>query len=75
MIFLWSYNDLLLPLVYLTGELRPISVLLTQISSQFNTDYGAMMAALTITIIPVIVLYIVSQKYVIKGMTAGAVKG
>lgn len=75
MIFLWSYNDLLLPLVYLTGKLRPISVLLTQISSQFNTDYGAMMAALTITIVPVIVLYIISQEYVIKGMTAGAVKG
>ncbi|MBU3093004.1 carbohydrate ABC transporter permease [Clostridium sp. CM028] len=75
MIFLWSYNDLLLPLVYLTGELRPISVLLTQISSQFNTDYGAMMAALTITIIPVIALYVISQKYVIKGMMAGAVKG
>lgn len=75
MIFLWSYNDLLLPLVYLTGELRPISVLLSQISSQFTTDYGAMMAALTITIVPVIVLYIFSQKYVIKGLTAGAVKG
>ncbi len=75
MVFLWSYNDLLLPLVYLTGELRPISVLLSQISSQFTTDYGAMMAALTITIVPVIVLYIFSQKYVIKGMTAGAVKG
>ena len=75
MIFLWSYNDLLLPLVYLTGNLRPISVLLTQISSQFNTDYGAMMAALSITIVPVIILYIVSQQYVIKGLTAGAVKG
>ncbi len=75
MVFLWSYNDLLLPLVYLTGKLRPISVLLSQISSQFTTDYGAMMAALTITIVPVIVLYIFSQKYVIKGMTAGAVKG
>lgn len=75
MVFLWSYNDLLLPLVYLTGKLRPISVLLTQISSQFNTDYGAMMAALTITIVPVIALYIVSQEFVIKGLTAGAVKG
>ena len=75
MIFLWSYNDLLLPLVYLTGKLRPISVLLTQVSSQFNTDYGAMMATLTITILPVIILYIISQEYVIKGLTAGGVKG
>lgn len=75
MIFLWSYNDLLLPLVYLTGELRPISVLLTQVSSLYDTNYGAMMAAVTVTILPVLVLYVVSQEYVIKGMTQGAVKG
>ena len=75
MIFLWSYNDLLLPLVYLTGELRPISVLLTQVSSLYDTNYGAMMAAVTVTILPVLILYVVSQEYVIKGMTQGAVKG
>jgi raffinose/stachyose/melibiose transport system permease protein len=75
MIFLWSYNDLLLPLVYLTGELRPISVLLTQVSSLYDTNYGAMMAAVTVTILPVLILYVVTQEYVIKGMTQGAVKG
>jgi raffinose/stachyose/melibiose transport system permease protein len=75
MIFLWSYNDLLLPLVYLTGELRPISVLLTQVSTLYDTNYGAMMAAVTVTILPVLILYVLSQEYVIKGMTQGAVKG
>jgi raffinose/stachyose/melibiose transport system permease protein len=75
MVFLWSYNDLLLPLVYLTGNLRPISVLLTQVSSFYDTNYGAMMAAVTIIIAPMLILYVVSQEYVIKGMTQGAVKG
>lgn len=75
MIFLWSYNDLLLPLVYLTGELRPVSVLLTQVSSLYSTNYGAMMAAVTVTILPVLILYVLTQEYVIKGMTQGAVKG
>jgi raffinose/stachyose/melibiose transport system permease protein len=45
MIFLWSYNDLLLPLVYLPIPLQPISVLMTKVSSIYDTDYGAMMAA------------------------------
>jgi raffinose/stachyose/melibiose transport system permease protein len=75
MIFLWSYNDLLLPLVYLTGNMLPVSVLMTQVSSLYNTNYGAMMAAVVITILPVIILYILSQEYVVKGLTAGAVKG
>lgn len=75
MIFLWSYNDLLLPLVYLTGELRPVSVLLTQVSSLYSTNYGAMMAAVAVTILPVLILYVLTQEYVIKGMTQGAVKG
>ena len=75
MIFLWSYNDLLLPLVYLPIPLQPISVLMTKVSTIYDTNYGAMMAAVTIIVIPVIILYSVTQEWVIKGMTQGAVKG
>jgi raffinose/stachyose/melibiose transport system permease protein len=75
MIFLWSYNDLLLPLVYLPTMLQPISVLMTKVSSIYDTNYGAMMAAVTIIVIPVIILYTITQEWVIKGMTQGAVKG
>lgn len=75
MVFLWSYNDLLLSLVYLTGTLRPICVLLTMVSSLYGTNYGAQMAAVVITVIPVLILYVISQEYVIKGLIAGAVKG
>jgi len=73
--FLWSYNDLLSPLVYLTKRYYPVTVLISQVQSLYSTDYGAMMAAIFITVLPVLILYIISQEYVIKGLTAGAVKG
>lgn len=73
--FLFSYNDLLLSLVYISDRTKqPICVILSLVSSVFGTNYGALMAAIVVTIIPVLVLYTVSQEYVIKGLTAGAVK-
>jgi len=76
MIFLWSYNELLMPLVYLpVRDMQPISVLLSLVSNAYGTDYGAMMAAIAISIAPLLVLYMISQETVIKGLTAGAVKG
>jgi raffinose/stachyose/melibiose transport system permease protein len=74
--FLFSYNDLLLSLVYISDRTKqPICVILSLVSSVFGTNYGALMAAIMVTIIPVIVLYVVSQEYVIKGLTSGAIKG
>lgn len=75
MVFLWSYNDLLTPLVYLSKRNMPVTVLISQVQGLYSTDYGAMMAAVTITVIPILILYMISQEYVIKGLTAGAVKG
>ncbi|MFA9381073.1 MAG: carbohydrate ABC transporter permease, partial [Acetanaerobacterium sp.] len=76
MVFIWSYNDLLTSLVYLpTRSLQPICVILSLVSNMFGTDYGALMAAIVITMVPLLVLYIVSQEQVVKGLTAGAVKG
>lgn len=50
-------------------------MILTMVSNMHGTDYGAMMAAIFITVIPVLILYMMSQEMVIKGLTAGAVKG
>ena len=76
MTFIWTYNELLLSLIYLpTRNLQPVSVILTLVSNMFGTDYGAMMAAICITIIPVLLLYILAQEQVVKGLTAGSVKG
>jgi len=76
MVFIWSYNDLLTALVYLpTRKLQPVSVILSLVSNMFGTDYGAMMAAIIITILPLFILYVVAQENVVKGLTLGAVKG
>jgi raffinose/stachyose/melibiose transport system permease protein len=75
MTFIWSYNDLLTSMVYLAEQrLKPVNVILLMVSNMFGTDYGALMAAIIVTIIPLVVLYMVSQEQVVKGLTAGAVK-
>ena len=74
--FLWSYNDLFVQKIMMRDPTRyPISTLLEQISSQYGTDFGLMAASVTIIVIPVMIVYVLLQKNIIKGLTAGAVKG
>ncbi|MCR5733044.1 MAG: carbohydrate ABC transporter permease [Lachnospiraceae bacterium] len=74
--FLWSYNDLFTQMFFLRRpEMRAITRLLNELTSQEGTNYGLMAAAVTLVVIPVVILYICLQKYIIKGMTAGAIKG
>ncbi len=74
--FLWSYNDLFTQSFFLrTKEMWGITVLLNQLTSQEGTNYGLMAAAVTLVVVPVLIVYIFLQKYIIKGMTAGAIKG
>jgi raffinose/stachyose/melibiose transport system permease protein len=74
--FLWSYNDLFMQSFFL--RIQPqwaITRLLKELTAMEGTNYGLMAAAVTIVIIPVLILYAFLQKYIIKGMIAGAVKG
>ena len=74
--FIWSYNDLFLQTVLIRSrKLLPVCAILREISSQYGTDFGLMAAAVTIVVVPVLILYILMQKNIIKGLTAGAVKG
>jgi raffinose/stachyose/melibiose transport system permease protein len=74
--FLWSYNDLFTQLIMIRKRTKfPISALLNEISSKYGTDYGLMTASVTLIIIPVLFVYLILQKSIIKGLTAGAVKG
>lgn len=74
--FLWSYNDLFTQSCLVRKkQLLPICALLKQISSIYGTDYGLMAAAVTLIVVPVMVVYVILQKNIIKGLTAGAVKG
>lgn len=75
-VFLWSYNDLFSSLIILrTRDKMPINVMLTDISSQYGTDYGLMAAVIAIIVIPVLLFYLFAQRFIIEGMTSGAVKG
>lgn len=74
--FLWSYNDLFTQMFFLRRpETRAITRLLNELSSNEGTDYGLMAAAVSLVVLPVMIVYVFLQKYIIKGMTAGAVKG
>lgn len=74
--FLWSYNDLFMQKVIIRKtQIRPICALLDTIRSQYGTDYGLMCASVILVVVPVLIVYLFLQKYIIKGLTAGAVKG
>lgn len=74
--FLWSYNDLFVQKIMIRDNTRfPISTLLEEISSKYGTDFGLMAASVTIIVVPVLIVYVFLQKNIIKGMTAGAIKG
>ena len=74
--FLWSYNDLFTQMFLLRlPEQRAITRLLNELTSQEGTNYGLMASAVALVVVPVIIVYIILQKHIIKGMTAGAIKG
>ena len=74
--FMWSYNDLFVQMIMIRDNTKfPVSSLLQQISSRYGTDYGLMAASVAIIVVPVIIVYIFLQKNIIKGLTAGAIKG
>ena len=74
---MWIWNDYLLP--YLTLDLskyKTISVAVQYLKGGYGSvDMGAMMACLVMAIIPIIIFYLICQKYIVKGVMAGAVKG
>lgn len=70
---LWIWNDFLLPLVIVkSGTLQ-----LEQMAfhGQFLKEYGPMTASLVLSALPIVIFYLFLQKYIIKGIAAGAVKG
>ena len=74
---MWVWNDYLLPYLVLdVNEYRTIPIHIQYLKGSYGTvDLGATMALILLAIIPVIVFYLICQKYIIKGVAAGAVKG
>lgn len=74
---MWIWNDFLLPYLLLGSSEKTLSVAiqLTMQGAYGSIDWGGFMAMLVLAIIPIIVFYLVCQKYIIKGVIDGAVKG
>ncbi len=74
---MWIWNDYLLPTLVLDiNKYRTISMLIQYFRGGFGrVEMGPMMACIMLTIFPIIVVYLFSQKHIIKGVAAGAVKG
>ena len=75
---MWIWNDYLLPylVIGLSTPYKTIPVAIQMLVGSYgNSDMGAMMAMLVLAIIPIVVFYLFSQKYIIEGVVAGAVKG
>ena len=74
---MWIWNDYLLPYLILGSDKKtiPVAIQLAMQGAYGSTDYGGFMAMLVLAIVPIIIFYIFCQKYIIKGVVAGAVKG
>jgi len=73
---LWIWNDFLLPLITLSSpKNKTIPLAASVYFGQYTNEWHLAMAALTMAIVPVIVFFLFMQRYIIQGITAGAVKG
>lgn len=74
---MWVWNDYLLPTLVLDiTKYKTVPMLIQYFRGSYGrVEMGPMMASIMLTIIPVIIIYIFGQKYIIKGVAAGAVKG
>ena len=74
---MWVWNDYLLPTLVLDiKKYMTIPMLIQRFRGSFGrVEMGPMMACIMLTIIPIIIVYLAGQKYIIKGVAAGAVKG
>ncbi len=73
---MWIWNDYLLPYLVIGSNYRTIPIAVQYLLGGYGSiDMGAMMAMLVLAIIPIIIFYLLCQRYIIEGVVAGAVKG
>lgn len=73
---MWIWNDYLLPYLVIGNKYRTIPIAVQYLQGGYGSrDMGALMAMLVLAIIPIVVFYLTCQKYIIRGVVAGAVKG
>lgn len=76
LVFLASWNNYVLPVILVNRQdLFTIPLMVNNLSNAFRSDYGAIMCALSLAILPMIIIFALCSKSFIKGIAAGAVKG
>lgn len=72
-----AWNEYFLPLVILTSEPEnwPLTLGLQQFQGQFGTDWAPIMAYITILMVPTVIFYLFTQRYIVTGLTGGELKG
>jgi len=74
--FVNTWNDFLGPLIYLTSESKKtLQIGLKMFISQYSAEYGLIMAASCISLIPVVIVFLMLQKYFVAGIASSGVKG
>jgi raffinose/stachyose/melibiose transport system permease protein len=74
--FIYNWNEFSFALVLINDPaLQTLPLGLASFAGQFTTNYGAQMAGLTMSMIPILAFYLLLEKEIVNGMTAGAVKG
>ena len=74
--FVSTWNDFLGPLIYLTKtELKTIQIGLRMFISQYSAEYGLIMAASVVALIPVLIVFLSLQKYFVQGVASAGLKG
>lgn len=73
--FMWAWNEFAMPLIFVQrDELRPVSLGTMFFFGRFTADRGMIAAGVTLSMIPVVILYLALQRKFIEGITAGALK-
>ncbi|CAM4383004.1 carbohydrate ABC transporter permease [Paenibacillus alkaliterrae] len=74
--FMNNWNDLLRPVLYIQSpELRTVSLGLTQFQSLYSTDWNLMITGSVVSILPLIIVYLFTQRFIIDGMMTSGTKG
>lgn len=74
--FTFEWNDFMGPLIYLsTTEKKTLQVMLRMFNTQYSSNYALIMAAATVALIPVLVLFVFLQRYFVEGVATSGLKG
>lgn len=74
--FTFEWNDFMGPLIYLSSQSKKtIQLMLRMFNTQYSSNYSQIMAAATVALIPVLILFIFLQKYFVEGVASSGIKG